>query len=213
MCYLDCMLTGAEMFEYGKINNNDIIIIQNLMNDFLGKPTTETFDDYIYSTFKCFAQHKKQIVLDLHQLNNWADKKMTDLIMYPLDKVNLHKGEKEKKRDICDFVNLFRSEILRIFKNTKTVIIISTERDGWWSYSLSLSLLLSIIEPTSLNKVIVKAVTYKGNNWIHSLWTSSSEIIKQEYDGKSYDISMKEVEHKGTTKRMNDYWFIINKKN
>merc|ERR1712157_43264 len=108
------------MSEYGKINDNDIIIIQNLMNDFLGKPTTETFDDYIYSTFKCFAQHKKQIVLDLFELNNYADTKMRDLIMYPLDEVRLIKGEKKEKRDIGDFVNLFRSEILRIFKNTKT---------------------------------------------------------------------------------------------
>merc|ERR1712060_905555 len=96
LCYLDCMLTGGAFNGSGlKINNNDITIIQNLMNDFLGKPTTKTFDDYIYSTFKCFSQHKKQIVLDLFQLYHYADKKMTDLIMYPLDEVYLHKGDKE----------------------------------------------------------------------------------------------------------------------
>ena len=160
-----------------------------------------------------YIQNKQQIIFDLAQLNG-VDNKMRDLIMYPLGGVNLYEGEKEKKRDISDFVNVFRSEIFGIFKNIQTIIIITTHWEGFRSYSLSLSLLLSLIESTSLDKVIVKAVSYTDNfgknrdkkeyNWIYSLWSSSCSIIKEEYDGKNYTISINKVS--------NEYWLEINKK-
>merc|ERR1712083_948319 len=96
------------------------------------------------------------------------------------------------------------------------------------SYSLSLSLLLSLIESTALNKVIIKSVSYEKpvwsndeeslsssgsyepSNWIYALWLSSSEIIKHEYYKKNYAISLKEVE--GNSNGWQEYWFMINKK-
>ena len=187
---------------------------EKLDNEIEKKIETKQFDDYIYSTFNCFIQNKQQIILDLDRLNN-GDKKMRDLIMYPLDGVDLSEGHKEKKRKTKKFVNVFRSEIFGIFKNVKTIIIITTDPWGETSYSLSLSLLLSLIESTSLDKVIVKAVTYKDwrdndkeYNWIYSLWSSSCSIIKEEYDGKNYTISIKEVKKEDG---YNEYWFEINK--
>ena len=212
MCYLDCIVTGADMKYSGlQISNIDMTIIQNLMNDFLGKPTTNKFDDYIYSTFKCFCQHKKQIVLDFHQLEH-ADNKIRDLMIYSLDGVAIYTGDREKKRDISDYVNVFRLAIFKIFKNAKTVVIITTDSLGASSYSFSLSLLLSLIEAASLDKVIVKAVTYEhysGKNWIYSLWKSSSKTIKEEYDGKNYKISIKKVKN---TFGRKGHWFVINKR-
>ena len=204
------------MYGAGKVSDGDVIIISNLLNNILGKPTTETFDEYIYSTFQCFCQHKKQIILDLYQLDIWADKKMTDLIMNPLDRRYYNE---EKKRNHGDLSNIVRKEILGLFKNVKTIIIITTA-DGWYSYSLSLSVLLSLVDAIPfLDKVIVKAVTYedwdskKEYNWIYSLWSSSSETIKQEYDAKNYTISIKEVNINRVFNEFQEYWFMINKKN
>ena len=59
-------------------------------------------------------QAKSEFVID--ELND-ADNKMRDLIMYPLDGVSLYDGEKEKKRDISNFINVFRLELFGIFKN------------------------------------------------------------------------------------------------
>jgi len=202
--YLDSLLTGAEISRQDtwKISDDDVIIISNLLNNILGKPTTETFDEYIYSTFQCFCQHKKQIILDLFQLDRYADKRMTDLIMNSLDKRDPYK---EKKRDNGDLSNMFHKELLGIFKNIKSLIIITTSSRGVASYSLSL---LSLIDSISfLDKVIIKAVSYGWSNWIYSLWSSSSETIKREYDAKGYTISMKEIRGR------QEYWFMINKKN
>ena len=218
------MITGGDG-NGEKASNNDVFIIDSLMKNALGKPTTTKFDDYVYSTFQCFVQNKQQIILDLDGLND-TNNKMRELIMYPLDGANLKKGEKEKKRDIADFINIFRSETFKILKNVKNVIIMTTDVTGEISYSLSLSLLLSLIKSTSLEKVIVKATTFNGNdsdlnedddeydsdkeyNWIFSLWSSSSSIIKKEYDESNYIISMREVDHDYQM----EYWFVINKKN
>ena len=199
----------------GKISDDDVIIIGNLLNNFFGKPRTETFDEYIYSTFQCFCQHKNQIILDLYQLDKNADKRMTDLIMNSSDKVNLYHNE-EKKRVFGDLSNMFRTELLGMFKNVKTMIMITTSSDGQYSYSFSLSVLLSLTDSISfLDKVIVKAVIYgsnKDNNWIYSLWSSSSEIIKQEYDAKNYTISIKETKNTYYGRR-HEFWFTINRKN
>merc|ERR1712154_365394 len=100
--YFDSLVTGAKIPHDMKISADDMIIISNLLNNILGKPTTETFDEYIYSTFQCFCQHKKQIILDLFQLQDKADKRMTDLMMNSLDGVTLGFPDynKEKKRNI-----------------------------------------------------------------------------------------------------------------
>merc|ERR1711933_192872 len=136
----------------GKISDDDVRMMRNLLNNIVG----ETFDEYIYSTFQCFCRHKKQIILALDELNKWEDKRMIDLMMHSFDHRAAHK---EKKRDIGDLSNMFRKEILSPFENIKKVTIMATGIGGISSYSLSLSVLLSFIDSiTSLNQVIVKAV-------------------------------------------------------
>eukprot|EP01084_Bolivina_argentea_P040270 74432_1 len=91
-----------------------------------------------------------------------------------------------KQRDSSDSHNLFRLEILKVFPNVKTIIMVTTTTNGETTYSLSLSKLLSTITKlTTLEKVIVKACTsrYRKNNdnWISFLWNSSSSYISQKY--------------------------------
>ena len=43
----DTMITGGKPPK--KVSKDDIFIISSLMSNFLGKPTTKQFDDYIYS--------------------------------------------------------------------------------------------------------------------------------------------------------------------
>eukprot|EP01084_Bolivina_argentea_P271770 462515_1 len=196
--YFDNMITGGN-FTNMKIKTAHTEIIKCLINHTLGKQITKKIDPYIYSTFECFCQSKQQIALDLYQLKK-ADEKMRNLIMYSMDEcVHFRVYKEEKARVDTDFRNLFRSQIFQIFKNIKTVIIKTTSVGGILSYSLSIFGLLSLIEPTSVNKVIVKAVAIYGesNNWITSLWTSSS-TIKKKYNEQNYSISVKHISKYGS---------------
>ena len=183
------------------VNNKDILIIKGLIDNILKKEPRTTFDEYIIATFAAFTHHKKQIILDLYWMDESADKRMRDLIIGSLDK---REPNKESKREYKDFSNLPRSEMFHIFNNLKTLIIKTTDNYFGYSYSLSLDGLLFLIQPSSLNKVIIKAKTKNGNNWIKSFWSSYSEKTKKEYAEKHYDITVKE-------EGWNECWFIINK--
>ena len=150
------------------------------MTGFEIKPASTKFDPYIYSTFQAFSENKQQITLYLLWLNGIKNNKMRDLMMYSME-------NNDKKRDGDDMTNLFKPELLRIFKNVKTLNIISKAH----SFSFSLSALLSLlIQSKSLEKVTVDG--RKSVNWIGCLWSSSSQSITQEFDEKNYTISYTE---------------------
>ena len=45
--YFDCLITGATLYDSGyKISDDDVITISNLLNNILGKPTTEIAIQY-----------------------------------------------------------------------------------------------------------------------------------------------------------------------
>eukprot|EP01084_Bolivina_argentea_P074381 134930_1 len=109
-----------------------------------------------------------------------------------------------------DVSNLFKSELLSIFKNVKIIIIKTTNNSASVCYTLSVICLLSLIESTSLDKIIIKAVTKKidgyncidtkkidGYNWIESLWNVNKEIITNKYHIKKYNINKESYKTKG----------------
>ena len=196
------MITGGTNYGHfnQSISDSDISIIRHLINDCLKEKQIEmkqneqkgddddnnatetkskTFDDYVYSTFYTFVDHKKVITLNVWQLY-FTNNKMRDFIMYSMEESN-------KKRDVEDMTNLFHPQLVKIFKNAQTIIISYSQFDGK-SYSFSLSSLLSLlVQSRSLEKVMIKGVY--SDHWMHSLWSSSSQIIKQEYDEQNYEIS------------------------
>eukprot|EP01084_Bolivina_argentea_P089042 160747_1 len=146
--------------------------------------------------------------------------------MNDLHQRDLSEGKQDVARLDIDCSNLFLSEMLLIFKNVNTVFIKTTESNGLYSYSLSMICLLSLIEPRSLNKVIVKANSFYEDdnsdddddnsdwiykyNWIKELWSSDEKRLKKCYEKNGYDIMVK-IENEGN-KRKEEYWFVINKK-
>ena len=225
------LITGGALKGIKIKSKTNVLIINNLIKyqrDTLNTATTTTtttattatdtaftFDKYIYATFSSFTLHKKISVLDLHKLYDGADKKMRDLIIYPMEQ---REQDFKSKRNDKDFSNLFRSEIFAIFPNIKTLIIITTDEWGQHSYSLSMSCLLRTISSSYLDQIIIKSVEHwsgnnehwSGNNWINKLWQSDSKKMKKEYGAKNYSISMKKEVHKmqyGPDD--NEYWFVI----
>eukprot|EP01083_Nonionella_stella_P197028 724654_1 len=93
--YLDTMVTGGNMVGMKKVTKDDVFIIDCLINGILnqdGHVTEKRFDDYVHSTFDAFRSGKKQIVLNLFQLNRSnVNKKVTDLFMNTLDRRDVRK--------------------------------------------------------------------------------------------------------------------------
>eukprot|EP01083_Nonionella_stella_P098876 278119_1 len=205
--YLDTMVTGGNMAGM-KVTEDDVFNIDCLINGILNAHGTEKrVDDYIYSTFDAFRNAKKQIVLNLSQLNTWANKKVTDFFMHTVDKRDLRK-EEESKRECNDLNNLCKAEIFEIFKNVKRIVIVTTDWNCY-SYSISMAGLLSLINSVSLDKVILKAVAWKDNKtWIETLWCNTSETLTKQYGDVNYNIEFKTLKT-GTKKECQ---FVISAK-
>lgn len=205
------MITGGPP-KWTKVSKKDVLIVKGFLDQSLNEQTEKTFDEYIHSVFSSFCIHKKQIILNLHNLYE-ADKTIRSLFMFKMER---RRCWRETVRGNGDFSNLFRAETFRMFTNLKTMIIqtSSFKSDGLWSYSLSMTELLRSIESLSLDQVIVKAVDY-DKNWIKSLWTEENEKrIQKEYAAKKYGISMigkNDVGNNYAGRKKEEYCFIIKK--
>eukprot|EP01083_Nonionella_stella_P283730 965661_1 len=105
--YLDTLLTGGRMLFMKEVPNDDVFILECLMNGLVNtNETKRQFDDYIHSTCAAFTRSKKQIVLDLDELNS-ANKKFVDLFMNTTDRRDVRK-EEEMKRECDDLRNLWK---------------------------------------------------------------------------------------------------------
>ena len=194
LCYLDRMISGAHLEES---KDEYVLLISDLMNNIIGKKTIRKYDSYIYDTFECFIINKRQMVLDLPELYKVkTNNKMIDLIMNGMER---NRYWERKERGDNDATNLFVCEIFKVFKNIKNIIIITTTDNGLYCYTFSIVLLLWLIESTSVEKLIVKAVCYWNGNeydsWLHLLWNKSSSFLKQQYQQKNYDITKKRIKN------------------
>merc|ERR1712228_708533 len=203
--YLDAMLTGADIRDI-KSNKKNHFIIDHLMNHSLNKPVSATFPAHIYEQFSCFAINKKQIILDLDCLSN-GDEKMNDLILSSLER----RYNEEKKREDTDVRNLIRSELLSIFPNVQTLIIITTGYDGSDLWSFSLIGLLSLISESDLSQIIIKTVKRNNTTWTQKLWNSEEKSLKKMYSAKKFVISASD--NMGTDDEYPEFWLKIKKTN
>ena len=77
----------------------------------------------------------------------------------------------------CYTCNLFLPTMLMIFQNVENIIIYHNCTNR--SYSISMIYLLSLIESTKVNKVLIEA---RNQN--------ESQELRKEYMNKSYDIKI-----------------------
>ncbi len=65
LLYLDSLLNGADPYDVKGINIllKDIQMILYLMEWKLGQKPNNKYPQYVFDTFKCFCNHKKQISL------------------------------------------------------------------------------------------------------------------------------------------------------
>eukprot|EP00488_Nonionellina_sp_1-RS-2012_P000863 TRINITY_DN1385_c0_g1_i1.p1 TRINITY_DN1385_c0_g1~~TRINITY_DN1385_c0_g1_i1.p1 ORF type:complete len:209 (+),score=59.83 TRINITY_DN1385_c0_g1_i1:236-862(+) len=197
---LDTVVTAGHQDEL-KVSADDVFILSNFMNKLLNKNNeiTKTFDNYLEETFAAFVLNKTHIVLQLLSLHTLEDSGIRDLLMNAMEE---RAYAEEKRRENKDITNLFKAELLEIFKNVKNIIINTGYEYEYASFSFSMFGLLSLIDSGSVEHVVVK-VDGRGN-WIQDIWSSLSNELIQAYQERNYKISME-------GRLEGDYKIIINK--
>ena len=177
LTYLDGMLSGCGMYRV-EVDEDQVATLKALFDFAVGRRVQMKQDEYIYSVFQCFIQHKTHIYLKFKNLQDY-NQKMLDLFMYPLHKAVSHQ---EKVRN---FANLFKPDLLRIFRKVKTMSIDSLVN----SYPFSLWSLSSLIKSSSVHKIEIA-----GGFWIKAIWSSQSKsLIKRKYSKANYDIKIEKI--------------------
>eukprot|EP01084_Bolivina_argentea_P285521 489644_1 len=146
----------------------------------LGQNLNKKYPQYIYDTFHCFAKHKTQIRLDLYYLNQMNNKDMISLVMHDIE-------ESTKERERLDTTNLFRKTILDIFENVKSIRIRCENSMSRYGYSVSLLSLLTLIESSGIQQVIIEVAWLKRELDVDlKKWVSN---VKEQYQQKRYKIN------------------------
>lgn len=147
------------------------IIVRTLINNRLGTKRDngsgnksqhihEKYQQYVYDSFDAFCLHKRQLVLNLFQLNEHF---------------------KELKALIIDDSNLISDDLRRLFPNVSKIIIYATKRNGKKSQKFDISKFLQRI-PTDINGliVIVKATRHQWNQKKESWLLEKFKALKME---------------------------------
>ena len=107
-------------------------------------------------------------------------------------------------RSYGDSNNLFKVELLKVFKNIKSIFI---DLCGFGGYTVSLSSLLSLImESTSLQKIILQIGAQEEKHKFIKCYLISSSLEK-EYKKQKFNIKIKE----NTGDRNMYIWCIIDR--
>eukprot|EP01084_Bolivina_argentea_P306808 530231_1 len=206
--YFDAMLTGARKGSVRQINisNKEKKLLLHLWKRSLGhieEQQQQKYAKYIYDTFKCFRNHKKQINLGLASLKT-MNEEFRNLIMY-----NIEGGpsgnQRFKKREFTDKTNLFRKEVLEVFQNVKTVIFRFN-----YDYSLSMLDLLELIESSEVEQVIIR-FNNANDNWFtrSSVCSEWMHDINVKYKEKHYELKYVTKDVQNWDKRR--FWIQIDK--
>ena len=166
---------------WNNMTKSDVNILSHLFDIYCSKEHNRKYDGYIYQTYQCFIKHKQQIHIRLFSIRN-INEDMRNLIMHPMER------DKESIGRICgDVTNLFRKKLLEIFHYaTKIVFDLSYVYD--YVYRISLESLLSIIEKSSVEEIVLVLGYQEDYNKLCSIYPLSEEL-KERYNKAKYNIS------------------------
>ena len=201
------MLSGVEIDI--PASSEEVAVLKSLFAYSVKKETKTKFSPYHHSAFESFVQHKTHIQLNFEGALDAYNEEMRNLIMYPLDASDYDKEKSTesrteymiKRREEGDLTNLFQPALLQIFTSLKTMII-GTGGYGHFrsnKYTFSLLSLLSLIESSKLQKVLII-----GGEWLDwnerkswfglgkkTYWKQEpKELIQRRYHEAKYKIKV-----------------------
>ena len=202
----DAILSNADIDPeiWSKIVSSEVNILRHLISNYLNNNNDykKIVDSYIYNTFHAFITNKKEIKIDINEMvYSSVNKEMIDLIMNPLEK---DKEEIASPRSSFSNINLFKKDLLQIFKYAKKIIFYTRHR-----YRICLYSLASIISGSSLDQIILELGDQDFyNDYISKQYVITSSL-RSKYNDINYNISDLIQESGQNTERV---WCIISAK-
>ena len=201
----DFMLSGEQMRAkyWAGMDPKQIKVLVGLFSNQLNQQTLIKCEPYITGTFNCFIENKTHISLRIDEYMEDFHPDIRDLVLHPIEKRLINRCD-------GDYTNLFKLEVLRVFKNVKSIFIdlsdLSLDDGVWKYYGVSFTSLLSIIKLSSLDQIILQL----GGMWIQKevlKCYSISSSLEKEYNEQHFKIEIKQ-----STGAENDYiWCIISR--
>ena len=148
------------------------------------------YDNYIYSTLKCFVKHKQELKFGMVWLSG-GNVDVLNLIMGELVEIDPRKEDIVKMKGMINDkndINLPKKQVLTIFYNVQRL---SLDLSGKIRVNLSLLSLSIIKSHASLKMVTIKLGYPKYNDIIYSLYALSKEM-KRKYENVGYNIHLEE---------------------
>eukprot|EP01084_Bolivina_argentea_P248062 414943_1 len=154
------------------------------------------FDNYVNDAFYLFCQEKTQIILNLFEMFKYVkNEKFISIVMHSV-------LEQAKPRNTMD--NLFKPELLRLFKNITEIIIYTTANTRIFSCNI-INLLNMICEiPSKVNTIILKDTAFGTHQWLWDYYTKLSTTIQKTFQ-KQFNIELKINQRESK----NEDWLII----
>ena len=177
--------------KYGKI-------IAELIKDERANIRTE-FAEYVWSSFQCFVANKTELNIHIGELvENVTDKQLLDMILYETEQRRWEPFNYGfKRREETDCTNLIKPQLLKLFKNVKTVCLWMSNFKGNICWTVSLLALLNIIKSSAVEYLRIiefKEKTIKSNptSWLYVLWKKHSNEIINRYKDENFEIQYEE---------------------
>ena len=182
-----------------KFTEKQIKLFTALFNKYAGKPTTKKFDPYIDATFSCFVESKTRIYINVgrysqiknlymhpvllqhHDHQYWTSESSDDPEVTLKPKINYDE----------DYRNLFKVELLRVFRNLKEIYITGLNSYDQYSksssmYYVSLYTLLRIIKhSSSLNEIRINDIGW--GPYIEEFYDITPKMIER-YGEENFTI-------------------------
>ena len=174
-------------------------IFAHLFDYCLGQEMEMKFNEYLYRTFKCFVNHKDKIDIDMHCIDEYIeDKKVQNLLFYDI----ISFGMRYDNKDISKWMdannntqNLLKPIFFDVFKNVKEVKIKVDYLGTGSVYPFSLLSLLSIIQNTEVNKVLIYTEPRPDLTIWESLFSISSfDSIVNNFKENQYGIKIDQTD-------------------
>ena len=195
LSYFDSIISGVNLEDgYIEITDKHISLLNGLIKcEMNNNDNDNLYDPYVVSIFKSFIKTKENITIDYEYLDcQDANKNIVDLIMYPF----VVNEDWTIQRDVDDNRNLFKSQLLYLFSNIKSITIMTNYDDEDEHRSLSMYLLLLMIKTvTSLERVSILSYGWDESfiSWQNDLWITRklSSQLNGKFEASDYKIQMK----------------------
>ena len=207
MGFLNCIISGSKMRLKYKTPSH-FTLLHSIIKNSLRENIIPGMDGFMSSTIRAFINNTKHIDLNTRWLQKFREYETAKLKIHPIsllmhDIKNYILAGDNITPD--DYTNLFRLELLQLFKNVDTVhIFISV------AYRINFIALLKLMKLSGLKTIVIKSCVYNQDvreAWAIKAWDANHNAWNEQYRNEGYKVTCEKIIKSDMCK----VWHIIKK--